>query len=136
MKITITRFKQDDYQTLGDLTIDGDEFTCKTLELPWLDNQRNISCIPAGTYQVEKRNSDKFDDHFHLLSVPDRDLILIHHGNYKKDTEGCILVGKEHIDIDGDGHEDVTSSKDTMKELNSILPSKFEVKVVNSMPLA
>ncbi len=130
MKMTITRTMQDDYQTLGELTLSDDSFTCKTLELPWLDNQRSVSCVPEGTYTVKKRNSEKYDDHFHLQDAPDRSYILIHHGNYKKNTKGCILVGKAHTDIDGDGHKDVTSSKNTMKDLNQILPSEFELTIV------
>jgi len=32
-------------------------FVCKghifhTIERPWLNNQRNVSCIPSGTYEV------------------------------------------------------------------------------------
>jgi hypothetical protein len=130
MKITIKRTMQDEHQSLGDLTISGDAFSCKTLELPWLENQSNVSCVPEGNYVVKKRNSEKYGDHFHLQDVPNRTYILIHHGNYKRDVKGCILVGKEHLDIDSDGHNDVTSSKNTMKDLNSILPDEFELEII------
>ncbi len=30
-----------------------------TLELPWRDNQRNISCIPAGSYTCRQRISNR-----------------------------------------------------------------------------
>jgi hypothetical protein len=38
-------------------------------------------------------------------------------------------VGKIHTDINNDGLRDVTSSKDTMKKLNQILPHEFEIEI-------
>ena len=70
---------------------------CDTLELPWKDNQRNISCIPEGVYKVRLRlaRESATRDYLHLLvqDVPNRDWILFHRGNSAKDTSGCILVG-------------------------------------------
>ena len=132
MKVFIKRTKQDDFQTLGELTIPDAGFSCKTLELPWKINERRESCIPAGTYQVEKRFSDKFKHHFHILDVPDGDFILIHHGNFKKDVKGCILVDHDFFDLDSDGPMDVTSSKKTMAALNEILPDDFELEIGSS----
>ena len=70
---------------------------CDTLENPWKDNQRNISCIPEGEYKVRLRlaRESATRDYLHLLvqDVPDRDWILFHRGNSAKDTSGCILVG-------------------------------------------
>lgn len=104
-------------------------YKCKGIELPWINNERLLSCIPEGYYNVTKRNSVRYDDHFHLLDVPARDLILIHHGNFaggrKVDTKGCILVGSSIKDINGDNIPDVTNSVKTMEELNNILPDEF-----------
>lgn len=102
-------------------------FECMGLELPWLDNQRQISCIPEGLYKVARRTSPRFGEHFHILDVPDRSFILIHHGNYTRDIQGCLLVGREHRDIDRDGIIDVTASVDTMNELREKLPGEFMV---------
>ena len=33
--------------TVGELFLNGERI-CDTLENPWQDNQRNISCIPEG----------------------------------------------------------------------------------------
>ena len=70
---------------------------CDTLEIPWLDNQRNISCIPDGQYNVRLRlaRESATRDYLHLLvqEVPERNYILFHIGNSAKDTQGCILVG-------------------------------------------
>lgn len=70
------------------------EFSCFTLERPWLNNQRRVSCIPAGTYKGRVLPSPRFGiDLPELLDVPGRDQILIHAGNTVEDTEGCILIG-------------------------------------------
>ena len=81
---------------IGELFLNG-EWMCDTLENPWLDNQRNISCIPEGEYPVRLRlpRESATRDYMHLLvkDVPNRDYILFHIGNSAKDTSGCILVG-------------------------------------------
>ena len=105
-------------------------FECVTLELPWRNNARRISCIPDGTYKCVKRVSKKYGHHWHVLDVPNRSLILIHSGNFNHHTLGCILVGKEFKDINKDGLEDVTSSVATMNELRALLPDKFEIEVI------
>ena len=85
-----------DKSTLGELFLNGERM-CDTLENPWLDNQRNISCIPEGVYPVRLRlpRESASRDYLHLLvqKVPNRDWILFHRGNFPKDTSGCILVG-------------------------------------------
>ncbi|MFT4972889.1 MAG: hypothetical protein ACI9JY_002095 [Saprospiraceae bacterium] len=66
---------------------------CYTIELPWLGNQRSISCIPEGEYILQKRFSLKFKWHLHLKNVLGRDLILIHPANdNKKELLGCIAL--------------------------------------------
>tara|TARA_R110002020_G_scaffold227409_1_gene438035 strand:+ start:552 stop:749 length:198 start_codon:yes stop_codon:yes gene_type:complete len=37
-----------------------------------------------------------------------------HAANYSRQLNGCIALGKNRVDIDGDGFKDVTSSKATM----------------------
>ena len=82
--------------TIGELFLNGERI-CDTLENPWVDNQRNVSCIPEGVYPVRLRlpRESATRDYIHLLvkDVKDRDYILIHIGNTAKDTSGCILVG-------------------------------------------
>lgn len=125
---TLTRLEYEDKQTLGALEIycgTDKVFSCKTLELAWNDNKPFESCIPKGTYKVKTRSSDTYREHWHILDVEGRDLILIHAGNYHRDTEGCVIVGREHLDIDGDGYRDVTRSRKTMRELNNALQSIY-----------
>ena len=77
--------------------INGEEF-CDTLELAWRDNQRSVSCIPAGEYKARIRlpRESATRDYIHLLieDVPDRSYILFHRGNTAKDSRGCVLVGQ------------------------------------------
>lgn len=129
---TLNRTGSSEVQTLGEMILkDGEReiFNCKTLELPWRDNNINISCIPAGKYEVVKRFSEKYKKHFHLLNVPGRSMILIHSGNYYTDTKGCILVGETLTDINADGYRDVTSSRITMAKLTQLLPERFEITI-------
>ena len=84
-----------DKSTLGKLYFDG-EFYGHTLELPWKDNEKRVSCIPKGVYEVKKRHTEESKykyEHLHILDVEDRELILMHIGNYPKNSKGCILLG-------------------------------------------
>lgn len=98
MKFILARQPGSSKFTWGTI-LNGDVPICTTLELPWLDNQRGISCIPEGTYNCIPL-IDHLTDSGHLfgrcirvLDVPNRDGILIHPGNHISDTHGCILVG-------------------------------------------
>ena len=129
----LIRRKHLDKQTLGTMFLFDDTevvFACSTLEPPWRNNLSNISCIPAGDYIVEHRHSDKYRDHFWVREVEGRELILIHPGNYARDTKGCILVGSAFRDIDGDGTMDVVQSKMTMLQLRRKAPDAFTLRVI------
>ena len=125
MKGTIIRLRDDGIESLGTFFI-YDELDkvlgCKSLELPWKGNKRNVSCIPRGIYHVAHRNSEKYGDHLHIEDVPGRDYILIHAANFVTQLEGCIAVGATFADINRDGNTDVTSSRDTLKKLIDIVP--------------
>lgn len=126
-QIVITRTQQDEVQTLGKLELYNNKeklFECKTLELPWKDNQRRISCIPEGHYEAQKHISPNFGKSVWIKGVPNRTEILIHKGNFYTDILGCVLLGVEHVDINNDGHKDVTNSKNTVNALYSLLPDE------------
>jgi hypothetical protein len=125
MKVFVTRISDDGLQTLGKMHIEGSDFKCATMELPYKDNQRRISCIPKGRYTVVKRYSPKYGNHFHITNVPNRDWVLIHSANYSRQLLGCIGVGEKHVDIDNDGLKDIVNSKVTLAKLNEILPKEF-----------
>ena len=104
--------------------------TVKTLELPWLNNERRRSCIPLGKYKLVKRTSTKYGDHFWVKDVPDRSMVLIHSGNSPKDTEGCILPGEGLANIDDNEELEVISSKRAMKLLNDILDDENQLYII------
>ena len=84
-----------DKAVIGKLYLNS-EFYGHTLELPWKDNQKRVSCIPKGVYEVKKRHTQKSKykyEHLHILDVPNRGYILMHIGNYPKNSKGCILLG-------------------------------------------
>ena len=91
----LLRDSQDSVRTLGAM-FDGDERLCETLELPWRDNQRGISCIPEGVYECKMAFSPsrKYPVYW-LQDVPGREAVQIHIGNFPKDIRGCILLGEE-----------------------------------------
>ena len=82
----------------GILMVEGEPvFT--TLELPWLENRPNISCIPEGEYECRKalnrltNSGHKIPETFEVMRVKGRGGILFHVGNTARDTRGCILLG-------------------------------------------
>ena len=132
MKAVISR-EYTNVQTLGRMVVfDGAKVRLQilTLELPNLGNQKNVSCIPEGKYEVHLIYSPKFGKCFQIQDVPDRTEILIHKGNYNKDTHGCILVGMGHEDINGDGVLDVIESTHAFTKLMNIMPESFELYII------
>jgi len=92
-------------------------FLCHTIELPWKNNKRNISCIPEGQYQIEPRFSKRFQHHLILKTVKGRSYILFHPANNAlKDLEGCIAP-VTYLSGIGKG----TYSKDAMQKLLSLV---------------
>lgn len=79
-------------------------FECRTLELDWCDNERDVSCIPEGDYNIIPRTYGGFfekakADWGHeaglwIKDVPGRDNVLVHWGNFLRCTKGCVLVGE------------------------------------------
>ncbi len=96
---------------------------CYTIELPWLGNQRRISCIPEGKYILQLRFSPKFKWHFLLMDVPGRDLILIHPANDAKlELLGCIAPVTVHTGI-GKG----SASRKALEKLKALTKKAFEL---------
>ena len=101
--------------TAGILSV-NDKILCQVIELAYKDNQREISCVPTGTYRIAFRKEGGFYNRYiakkwaaeieqsrgmlELQDVPGRDYILIHVGNwaggYSKpsNTEGCLLLNE------------------------------------------
>ena len=118
MDLLLKRIAKKNGYTIGHLYVNGIYFS-DTLEdvdrgldssmsLDVLKHKKlaHITAIPTGRYQVvmnvvsPKLSKSKFYKQFgegrvpRLLNVPAFEGILIHCGNTAKDTDGCILVGK------------------------------------------
>ena len=106
-------------------------FQCLTLELPWLDNQKNISCIPAGVYEYEKRISpSKLYEVIELKEVPNRSYIQIHAGNYTRQILGCCLTGNAILYLDRDNIPDVANSMLTLNRLLNHAPDRGTIEII------
>lgn len=133
----LLREKYQDKQTIGTFYLyDGEDivFKCKTLELPWKNNAKRISCIPKGSYDcILVQNSPSFNyAHYNVQDVPGRAGVKIHAGNYYTNIKGCLLFGKAHVDINKDGYVDVTSTRETLNELIEKAGKRFTLSVENS----
>ena len=117
MELNIKRIARRETYTIGRLYIDGKYF-CDTLEdkdrglrqdMPVAviraTKRKGITAIPTGRYRVtlavqspkfSKRAIYQFCNGYlpRLINVPGYDGVLIHIGNTARDTEGCLLVGR------------------------------------------
>lgn len=110
MKIDVYRYSSQSQTTQSLIHINGRYF-CDGLE----DKYRKKKVwgetrIPAGLYDVELRTEGgthaRYKERFplmhqgmlHILNVPNFKWILIHIGNDKEDTAGCLLVGEKASD--------------------------------------
>ncbi len=107
MRLTLMRIANKPTYTIGKLYIDGCYY-CDVLE----DTDRGLdddmkeseilkkkikgqTAIPTGTYPVKITYSPKYKKLMPLIdNVKGYQGIRIHSGNTHKDTEGCLLVGK------------------------------------------
>ena len=122
MILKLIRYSFLEDRTLGIITGIKDRKTpFYTLELPDRNNERNISCIPEGKNYW---NFYFINLYLHLLimDVPNRDGILIHTGNYPKNTTGCILLGQS---INNEG--DLVNSRKAIDEFMELIKADDEI---------
>ena len=136
MKLLISRSYEDNFTLSSVFVLNGEQllYKCKAIELPWLSNQRNVSCIPEGEYWAVKEEHPTRGKVFRLLWVRNRLGILVHPGNfvagYVKDSEGCILPGIYFADINNDGMLDIAESRIAMNALYDLMPDKFKIIII------
>ena len=107
MKIKLVRIAFKETYTIGKLYVDG-VYECDVIEDKdrGLDDSMTVNeilkrkikgqtAIPTGHYNIEITYSPKYKRMMPLLiGVKGFSGIRIHSGNTSKDTEGCLLVGK------------------------------------------
>ena len=133
MNLTLTRLSQNAIRTRGEITDDdsGAVVVPATLELPWRDNQHDISCIPAGVYTCAYTDHPTHGWVYQVMDVPDRDAILLHIGNKPADTEGCILLA-ERDDPDGTDVDDSGTAFRAFMAYTNGIPS-FQLTVLDAV---
>ena len=133
MYLHLKRFLDNGNQTTGILKLcDSNGNTIlifDTLELPYRNNQRSISCIPSGTYVVKRKTSIRHGQCLSIEAVPGRSNVLIHKGNFNSDTKGCILIGNGFKDINFDEDLDLLNSRLAMKNLLNTLRTTTTIHI-------
>lgn len=141
-EVFLSRFLYSPKQVLGAAitlkdVITAELFVCKVLELPWLDNKQNESCIPKGIYTCRYTRSNRLSTAaghdvytYEVLDVPGRSGIRIHSANYFFQLLGCIAMGNVHKDINIDGQLDVIHSGSTIVAFNKVMEYEdFELMI-------
>ena len=120
MELLLKRIARREMYTIGHLYIDGRYF-CDAIEdkdrglrqdmqasVIRAIKRKGVTAIPTGRYRVtldvrsQKFSQKKYEKNYgfcdgylpRLINVPGFEGVLIHVGNTAKDTEGCLLVGK------------------------------------------
>lgn len=122
--VVLNRYSEKPSETLGKLkTPGGKEYDC--VELPYVDNKRNVSSIKAGKYLVVWTWSPTFGRHMYLIcGVPDRSGVRIHSGHDVDNTLGCLILGFGVGDADRDGKIGVLDSKNAVKKFEDEMERK------------
>jgi len=69
--------------TNGELFFNGKK-VCDTIELPWKENHRKISCVPEGVYRVGKGSVKDLSGIWKLLML-------------KTETSSCFILPIMHL---------------------------------------
>ena len=135
MKVKLYRFWQDKNQSTGAISVLNDEGQ-PILILPCIErgdrnNERNVSCIPSGEYDLVLEWSPRFQRKlWELKGVPNRSECKIHASNYWHQLNGCIAPGMEfNSDINKDGYYDVTQSKVGLRAFHKALKGETKIKI-------
>ena len=120
MELLLRRIARRDTYTIGHLYIDGmyfcdtiedkDRGICQSMQQSVIraTKRKGVTAIPTGRYRVTldvkspKFSMKKYEKTYgfcegylpRLINVPGFEDVLIHVGNTARDTDGCLLVGK------------------------------------------
>jgi hypothetical protein len=133
-KVKLIRQWTNEKESIGYLSVVDEKgmpiFASIALERGDLDNRKNVSNIPAGTYPLKLTYSPKFKRKMWLVDkVPGRSGIRIHPANYWNQLQGCIAPGLKLKDLNKDGLIDVTYSSNTTKAFETALRGLNETTI-------
>lgn len=147
MILLLTSDHRDDHCFLGILEAAGRKW--HTLERPWAEDphggragQPGRSCIPAGEYRVQPRETEARGKHWivlnpaldvygepeavpHAKAISAKSLVLIQVGNMVSCICEGIAVGKGRERVGG--RWQLTRSRDAMNELKQVLTGKYDI---------
>lgn len=93
-----------------------------SIELPWLDNAKGVSCFAVGDYPLILERSDRFDKElWEIKDTPGRSECKVHNASYVSQLEGCVAPGLSFADINKDGVIDVVNSKIALAEFHAAM---------------
>ena len=132
--VVVIRDIGDEKQQLGVCYVIEDNkviFKCESIERGWMDNKRNVSCVPADMYPLKKEYSPRFKKElWELKEVEDRSECKFHAANYARQLNGCIALGETRADIDKDGYYDVTNSRETMRKFHKAMGNDKDAVII------
>ncbi|MCY4779642.1 DUF5675 family protein [Sphingobacterium sp. UT-1RO-CII-1] len=107
--------------TNGTISYQGQKI-CHTIELPWRNNMRRLSCISTGRYKLMERTYPKHGVQIGIPHVLQREAILIHAANDAlKELLGCIAPVTT---LTGEGKG--TESRKALAELKALVYSLWD----------
>lgn len=125
-QFTLLRVSSEPLATRGVILVDGAPI-CVTLELPWKDNQAQISCIPEGIYDASWYLSPSHGETILFQNVPGRSLIMFHSANTPDQLKGCVAPGCEFGIMDD--QPAVFKSKLAMGKLKAAMYGERQFKI-------
>lgn len=135
MYLVLERLSDNGVQTVGKMRLYDSQsnklLEFDTLELTYDNNKRMVSCVKEGLYVVVPKISFRHGKCFELKNILSRKNILIHTGNFNKDTKGCILIGHGFANINSDLQSDLLNSRLAMSNLLNTLELTTTIEILN-----
>lgn len=132
----VERLFADKQPTLGLLRYAGSTAAFTLEDRPRRVKLPGDTCIPAGTYPLRWRTVGKWAQRFQakgypgsleICDVPEFTAVLLHYGNTKRDTAGCLLAG-----MVGDMQDRIIGNSrlavDTVYVLVHTLPGDWQIR--------
>lgn len=131
MKLILERNDQRSSGIFGVLSDEAGNLLAVTLEHAYFSSETWLPKIPPGSYQCVRGlhrlhgMAEPFST-FEITGVTGHSNLLFHWGNYNRDSDGCVLLGRERYG------SIISHSKDTFAEFMKLLEneSSFQLEVI------